>query len=582
MESESAIGVTIDGDKKNEQTSPQNNYLFVAAIDFGTSYSGYAWSSKNDYKNYLEGKDAEPKIYTNQPWNSGGKGFFSEKNPTCLLLDADRKLVAFGYDAENKYAALSQEGKHSDYYFFQRFKMNLHEGFQIETIDRILRSVFFNELFPFANHACHGSTDFSFQSKEMMATEMNGKQLPAFEVFAMSIKALVDHLMTMFQNKGNMATLKIDDIKWILTVPAIWSEKSKQFMRKSAVKAGIPNSNLSIALEPECASVYCQHLSTDHLYGARDEYSMKETGQKYVVVDLGGGTADIAVHEKIEGNKLKEIHRSTGSNCGGTSVDAAFLKFMDTTFGKLVLETMKKQYPESYLDLMREFESKKRAVNCDETDTIRMSLPMAALSTLCLQIHDKSIEDVILSSGHTEKVSVKTDKLRIKSEIFVEFFMPTIKKLISLLDHIMKNKRVAEVEDILLVGGFAECTILQQHVRDKFPTKRVIVPFDCGLSVLKGAVIYGFDPSYIAIRIIGHTYGVDVAVRYDDSTHDLEHMFEHNDMMYSKSVFKTIIEQETEVSADTKVTREYRTIKRIPGTLDNRHICNTKSKSTLC
>ncbi|XP_076077084.1 heat shock 70 kDa protein 12B-like [Mytilus galloprovincialis] len=425
MESESAKGVTIDGDKDNEQTSPQNNYLFVAAIDFGTSYSGYAWSSRNDYKNYLEGKEAEPKIYANQPWNSGGKGFFSEKTPTCLLIDADRKLVAFGYDAENKYADLSQEGKHSDYYFFQRFKMNLHEGFQIETIDRILRSVFLKELLPFANH---GSTDFSFKSKEMMATEMNGKQLPAFEVFAMSIKALVDHLMTMFPNKGNTASLKVDDIKWILTVPAIWSEKSKQFMRRSAVKAGIPNNNLSIALEPECASVYCQHLSTDHLYGARNEYSMKETGQKYVVVDLGGGTADIAVHEKIEGNKLKEIHRSTGSNCGGTSVDAAFLQFMDTTFGKPVLETMKKQYPESYLDLMREFESKKRTVKCDETDTIRMSLPMAALSKLCSQIHDKSIEDVILSSRHTEKVSVKTDKLRIKSEIFVEFFYANNKK----------------------------------------------------------------------------------------------------------------------------------------------------------
>lgn len=70
----------------------------------------------------------------------------------------------------------------------------------------------------------------------MMTIEMNGKQLPAFEVFAMSIKALDDHLMTMFQHKGNSEPLKIDDIKWILTVPAIWSEKSKQLMRRSAVK----------------------------------------------------------------------------------------------------------------------------------------------------------------------------------------------------------------------------------------------------------------------------------------------------------------------------------------------------------
>lgn len=70
----------------------------------------------------------------------------------------------------------------------------------------------------------------------MMAVEMNGKQLPAFKVFAKSIKALVDHLMSQFQQKKTMASLTKEDIKWVLTVPAIWSGKSKQFMRKSALK----------------------------------------------------------------------------------------------------------------------------------------------------------------------------------------------------------------------------------------------------------------------------------------------------------------------------------------------------------
>lgn len=54
------------------------------------------------------------------------------------------------------------------------------------------------------------------------------------------------------------------------------------------LQAGIPNKNITIALEPECASIYCQHLSTVNLHGATDEYLMKKTGQKYVVVDLGG------------------------------------------------------------------------------------------------------------------------------------------------------------------------------------------------------------------------------------------------------------------------------------------------------
>lgn len=135
-----------------EQTSSEDNNLFVAAIDFGTSYFGYAWSSKEDFKNYQDKTDKEPKIYTNPPWNSGGRGFFSEKTPTSLLLNSDRKLVAFGYDAENQYADLSQDEKHSDYYFFQRFKMNLHK---VEFSNNQMKTIFFIYVVRFeTQHTC--------------------------------------------------------------------------------------------------------------------------------------------------------------------------------------------------------------------------------------------------------------------------------------------------------------------------------------------------------------------------------------------------------------------------------------------
>jgi hypothetical protein len=57
------------------------DYLFVAAIDFGTTYSGYALSSIDDFK-----KDPL-KIVANQAWNAGTQRHFSLKTPTCLLLN---------------------------------------------------------------------------------------------------------------------------------------------------------------------------------------------------------------------------------------------------------------------------------------------------------------------------------------------------------------------------------------------------------------------------------------------------------------------------------------------------------------
>ena len=56
--------------------------------------------------------------------------------------------------------------------------------------------------------------------------------MPAIQVFSGGIKFLKDHL---FQNfKDRVPQLQDGDIHWVLTVPAIWDEVAKKFMRKSA------------------------------------------------------------------------------------------------------------------------------------------------------------------------------------------------------------------------------------------------------------------------------------------------------------------------------------------------------------
>jgi hypothetical protein len=52
----------------------------------------------------------------------------SEKTATCLLLDKEKKCVAFGYDAAIQYAELVKNEKQNDYYFFDRFTMSLHNN----------------------------------------------------------------------------------------------------------------------------------------------------------------------------------------------------------------------------------------------------------------------------------------------------------------------------------------------------------------------------------------------------------------------------------------------------------------------
>ena len=87
------------------------------AIDFGTSYSGFAFSFNKGQE-----KDA---IFMNKDW-ANEQGSRTSKAPTCLLLTPELTFDSFGYDAMENYAQLQSDQEEREYYFFQHFKMALH------------------------------------------------------------------------------------------------------------------------------------------------------------------------------------------------------------------------------------------------------------------------------------------------------------------------------------------------------------------------------------------------------------------------------------------------------------------------
>ena len=95
--------------------------LLVAAIDFGTTYSGYAYSFRSDFQ------EDPLKIITNQ-WRDGTSGSVAMKTPSCILFDDKQQCHSFGFKAENKYASLCLENKHHDWFFFRHFKMLLYDN----------------------------------------------------------------------------------------------------------------------------------------------------------------------------------------------------------------------------------------------------------------------------------------------------------------------------------------------------------------------------------------------------------------------------------------------------------------------
>jgi hypothetical protein len=72
--------------------STKQNKIIVAAINFGTTFSGYAFSFRTDYQ-------SDPMhISVNQQWTAGSRSLISVKAPTVVLLDKYKHFLAFGYD----------------------------------------------------------------------------------------------------------------------------------------------------------------------------------------------------------------------------------------------------------------------------------------------------------------------------------------------------------------------------------------------------------------------------------------------------------------------------------------------------
>lgn len=95
-------------------------HLIVAAIDCGTTYSGYAISTFEQYKK-------NPTECLIGVWSAESCALQSMKTSSCILFDKYENFDSFGFEAETKYADFALENKHHDWLFFERFKMNLYQ-----------------------------------------------------------------------------------------------------------------------------------------------------------------------------------------------------------------------------------------------------------------------------------------------------------------------------------------------------------------------------------------------------------------------------------------------------------------------
>lgn len=76
------------------------------------------------------------------------------------------------------------------------------------------------------------------------------------EVAGEYLKKVKEHTESILRRRGLQTLLTTMDIQYILTVPAVWSDKAKDNTKQAAILAGFPRSKLFLLSEPEAAAVY--------------------------------------------------------------------------------------------------------------------------------------------------------------------------------------------------------------------------------------------------------------------------------------------------------------------------------------
>ncbi|XP_072353858.1 heat shock 70 kDa protein 12B-like isoform X2 [Scyliorhinus torazame] len=533
-------------------------FSVVVAIDFGTTASGYAFSLVQDPET----------IHMMRRWEGGDPGVANQKTPTSLLLTPEGSFHSLGFTARDHYHDLDpEEARH--WLYFEKFKMKIHS-----------------------------TSDLSMET-ELKA--VNGKSVKALDVFSHALRYFRKHALKELNDQFSIA-LDTNDVRWVITVPAIWKQPAKQFMREAAYQAELASreypEQLLIALEPEAASIYCRKLRLHQLMelsstevtngygpenpvissfrqareqlrrsrvsrtflmesGVGDLWAEMKTGDRYIVADCGGGTVDLTVHqiEQPQGT-LKELYKASGGPYGAVGVDLAFEKMLCQIFGTDYIERFKVKRPAAWVDLMIAFEARKRTASPKRVNPMNISLPFSFIDYY-RKCKGQSVETALKKNSALVNWSSQ-GMLRMTPEAITELFQPTVKQVVLHIENLLSKPEVTGVKFLFLVGGFAESPILQQAIQRAFGNLcRIIIPQDVGLTILKGAVLFGLDPTIVRVRRSPLTYGVGVLNKFVEGKHPKDKLLVKEGTHWCSDIFDRFVSVDQSVALGEVVLRSY-------------------------
>ncbi|KAJ5258405.1 hypothetical protein N7524_009961 [Penicillium chrysogenum] len=423
-------------------TTLEERPKLIVGVDFGTTFSGVAWG--------LE--DCPDDIELIQTWPGGGNTT-SQKVPTICSYDNER--MKWGYQTDQ----------------------SIHPGKEQRLIQGVKLLLDESQKFRYLP-----ASDSQGIIKDLNKTPV--------EVAGDYLGKVVAHAQDVLARRFG-AALQTMDLEYILTVPAVWSDKGKDYTRQAAQRAGISPASLRLLSEPEAAAVCAIRTIQPNTISK---------GDCLIVCDAGGGTVDIITYRVKQTDPLafEEATKGTGAVCGSVMLDERF----DALIKRIIEKESNELLPQSTARAARKYwqdyikPGYTGPLEDDEMCELGYWIPVPGVS---------GIPDLELSEGH---LCIDRDQVK-------EIFDPIIRQIEKL---VAKQRQSVEeagfsTKAIILVGGLGASGYLYKRLQAASDGIQIMHPPNAG------AVIRGQEGNQVESRIARCNYGIKLRIPFDSKKH---------------------------------------------------------------
>ncbi|KAK4948348.1 hypothetical protein LTR10_012882 [Elasticomyces elasticus] len=423
--------------------SQRSKAQLIVGIDFGTTFSGVAFA-------FATNTEAKEDIIVEWP---GAGTQTKQKIPTVLYYDQHQQVVGWGPDIAEALAPTGYPKPGVQKVEWFKLQLMMSGNTYIDPINL--------PPLPPGKSEIDVAADYLFKLRQAMRNQLQ-------------------------KTLGEVFNREERNIRYFLTVPAIWNDAGKAATRAAAIQAGYlrdENDNrLTLITEPEAAAMFCAKTGLLNL----------KVHDAILIVDCGGGTVDLIAYEVEEESPftVAECTAGSGDSCGSTALNRNFSNILRAKIRKMKLPDGSKTAGKVYAKCIMDFENRIKA-------DFRNNGQKWAV--------DVGIEAEFPEAGIEEGYMTFTN------EEILQCFEPVVNRILELVRNqiiaIQAQNRM--LQNVLVVGGFGASEYLFQQIKLHVPPQfqnKVVRPMDSVAAIVKGAVTAGITERVITSRVARRHY----------------------------------------------------------------------------